>query len=742
VILTDAPSASSLPIEIAGAADEVRTRSFALEDSRMTRAEGEGVLYWVAGENLLRGGAADVRRALYANSVVNTNVIVHLPYLDGAELLSVQPRLRFPDVKQGRLSSTLRIGGNCSPSPSARTAFEANDESWARLYVALLMESKRVGGSLDALKALWQQPGLDGNFSALILRNLILVLTRQEEFGKAEELLALAATAFPGYAEIPHLHAILWMQQKKMSRAMRFLESAMKMSAGDYVGGGGENSYRAMYLLGVICDAAEEQEKAAQYWVSAANEKPAYSPSVRALLKQRMPRNRAARLTQTLGELARRETVYLPDVVNFFLEHDLTEPARILTESTEIPVQARQDLYGQVAATVNRQNGRPHGSNEKPGIIFSGPFLNASGHARTNRALAASLLISEKLDVGLDSTVWTDLGRQSMSGEELLRNGLLLHPATTDLTIRHMWPPDFVRPRGGKLVCIVPWEHSAVPQGWVRDVERNVDELWVPSEFVRQAFVRGGVSRERIFFLTNGVDTNTFRPDGVKFRPPGTRGFSFLFTGGMIRRKGIDLLLRAYGDAFSPEDDVTLVVKDVGSRSFYANNTLIGQVMEFARRPSSPHTLVMTSDLDDASLAALYRGADAFVLPYRGEGFAMPLVEAMACDTAVISTAAGPVLEYCDREDAFLVSAEEVLVPDAPPPLGEFSGPWTWFEPNVSELACRMREVFANRDEAKRRGMRAGKKVRETLAWDKVLPMYHERIAALTGMDFAKANLA
>jgi hypothetical protein len=43
--------------------------------------------------------------------------------------------------------------------------------------------------------------------------------------------------------------------------------------------------------------------------------------------------------------------------------------------------------------------------------------------------------------------------------------------------------------------------------------------------------------------------------------------------------------------------------------------------------------------VDDEELAALYRGAEVFVYPSRFEGFGMPIVEAMACGTPVVSSA-------------------------------------------------------------------------------------------------------
>jgi glycosyltransferase involved in cell wall biosynthesis len=42
--------------------------------------------------------------------------------------------------------------------------------------------------------------------------------------------------------------------------------------------------------------------------------------------------------------------------------------------------------------------------------------------------------------------------------------------------------------------------------------------------------------------------------------------------------------------------------------------------------------------VEDAELAALYRGCFAFVYPSRYEGFGLPVVEAMACGAAVIAT--------------------------------------------------------------------------------------------------------
>ena len=54
--------------------------------------------------------------------------------------------------------------------------------------------------------------------------------------------------------------------------------------------------------------------------------------------------------------------------------------------------------------------------------------------------------------------------------------------------------------------------------------------------------------------------------------------------------------------------------------------------------PQSRERVVVTGFVDDAELAALYRGAIALVMPSREEGFGLPALEAMACGCAVITS--------------------------------------------------------------------------------------------------------
>src|SRR5439155_256380 len=104
----------------------------------------------------------------------------------------------------------------------------------------------------------------------------------------------------------------------------------------------------------------------------------------------------------------------------------------------------------------------------------------------------------------------------------------------------------------------------------------------------------------------------------------------------------IDLLLKAYRQVFSANDDVCLVVKDMGVGTFYQGQTAEAQIEELRRTPAAPEVEYLADELSEVQMAGLYQACDCVVQPYRGEGFCLPVAEAMASGRAVIVTGYGP----------------------------------------------------------------------------------------------------
>src|SRR5262249_53135192 len=129
-----------------------------------------------------------------------------------------------------------------------------------------------------------------------------------------------------------------------------------------------------------------------------------------------------------------------------------------------------------------------------------------------------------------------------------------------------------------------------------------------------------GVPAARVRVIPLGADPALFTPDGGRLPVVPPAGFTFLFVGGTIHRKGIDVLLDAYARAFTDNDDGQLVIKDMGVGSFYNGQTAEALIADFRSAAGRPRVVYLDGALDDPEMAALYRSADCLVHPYRGRG--------------------------------------------------------------------------------------------------------------------------
>ncbi|MGN6190331.1 MAG: glycosyltransferase family 4 protein, partial [Conexibacter sp.] len=302
-------------------------------------------------------------------------------------------------------------------------------------------------------------------------------------------------------------------------------------------------------------------------------------------------------------------------------------------------------------------------------------------------------------------------------------------------TITHCWPPDFAPGSEGPTIAVLPWEVGAPPRAWVHQVRERVDRVWVPSAFVRDGYVASGMPPGIVDVVPNGVDLERFSPDGpareLHDGEPGRAGsVTFLFVGGTIWRKGIDVLLAAWARAFGPEDDVRLVIKDFGVEGPYKGQTAGEDVRALAARDDVAPVTYLTDDLRPHELPALYRAADVVVLPYRAEGFCLPALEAMACGVPAIHTAAGPTGEFCPPDAGWPLRSRRVTF-EARTYAGPTAGPACALEVDPGELARTLRAaVAAGADGRAERGAHA-RRAAERMSWEHAAEIADRRLLEL-----------
>ncbi len=367
-----------------------------------------------------------------------------------------------------------------------------------------------------------------------------------------------------------------------------------------------------------------------------------------------------------------------------------------------------------------------------PRVCWEGSqFINHS-LAHVNRELELALLETGTVDlrilpVGHDS-FYSQLDSRQQKLTEFYGQSASFGP---EIFVRHQWPPNWEPPLFGRWIVIQPWEYGALPSEWILKINQSVDEVWAPSNFVRQLYIESGVDPSRVHVVPNGVNPDFYKPGLPHLPLPIDKKFKFLFVGGTIPRKGADILLRAYQSAFDAKDDVLLVIKDMGTQTAYKGQGIGQRIQEASRNPESPAIFYLDQDLSDKAMAELYNACDCLVHPYRGEGFALPVLEAMSCGLPVIVTYGGATDDFVDDETGIRIPSQKIVFGNREINGMKTVGDLWMLEPNVKELTQNMRWIYENRESAQAIGAKGREKVLHGWTWKHAAAKALQRIEAL-----------
>lgn len=215
-----------------------------------------------------------------------------------------------------------------------------------------------------------------------------------------------------------------------------------------------------------------------------------------------------------------------------------------------------------------------------------------------------------------------------------------------------------LKPRlGYKLVVlqdeVYPFQrdYSPVARRMRQAVHAAADLFTARTERARDALLLEGVSPDRIVVIPHGVDTTMFRPEQAdpqwRARAGATPGDTLvLFIGRLTFAKGVFTLLHALKLAmcWPGHDGVRLRLLMVGAG---AERSALERL---AARLRLRDRVTFIENVPFADIPALIGACDLFVLPSIAtrrvsEQFGHVLLQAMACERAVIATDCGPMTE-------------------------------------------------------------------------------------------------
>ncbi|MBU1695359.1 MAG: glycosyltransferase [Verrucomicrobia bacterium] len=225
------------------------------------------------------------------------------------------------------------------------------------------------------------------------------------------------------------------------------------------------------------------------------------------------------------------------------------------------------------------------------------------------------------------------------------------------LWLERPWPEDY-RPDWSPNLSARFRGIGALRRYLLRSFLRRATRVFCIGSAARDAYRALGVSEDRLSVVSYCCDTRRYAdPDREatqqlrrRFRLEGKT--TFLFSGQLIPRKGVDLLLRAFARTAAERQDVALLILGDGP----LRESLEKSVPEEIR-----DRVHFVGQVPQADLPRYFAAASVFVFPSRYDGWGVVINEACAAGLPVLSTdAVGAALDLVqDGVNGFILARDD-----------------------------------------------------------------------------------
>lgn len=238
----------------------------------------------------------------------------------------------------------------------------------------------------------------------------------------------------------------------------------------------------------------------------------------------------------------------------------------------------------------------------------------------------------------------------------------------------------------------------------------NLDYVFVASQWAKTILENNGI-KIPIYISRLGIDPEIFN-DNVNNTVKKENAYVFLNIGKWEIRKGHDVLVELFNQAFNKEDNVELWMlnnnpflneKETKAWIDLYKNSKLGDKIKILPRIDSHKNL--------AKLIAL---SDCGIFPARAEGWNNEVPEMFAINKPVILTNYSAHTEYANKDNAYLIDIDN-LCPAIDDKFFDGYGNWADFSDNQYDQAIsHMRYVYNNNIKINPKGLETAK----DLTWD------------------------
>ena len=261
------------------------------------------------------------------------------------------------------------------------------------------------------------------------------------------------------------------------------------------------------------------------------------------------------------------------------------------------------------------------------------------------------------------------------------------------------------------------WEADRLPAYWGKFILK-ADEIWAPCKLVESACRRAGFSKKiRIVptpydKLANSKGYTLDIPSEISDKYfVGDNVFKFYSIFQWHHRKGPDILLNSYWKTFGRHDNVILILKvnalNLPGHTIDDIRSDISSIKIKLNLNYYSPVYVIDSTLPKKYIEALHNYSDCYISPHRGEGWGMPIGDAISYKNPVIITKYGGISDYLNQSNSAIIKHRLTHVKNMSWSPNIYNKSQRWAEPSVNSASELMRDVYENFDKYKIKAGRA-----------------------------------
>ena len=358
-------------------------------------------------------------------------------------------------------------------------------------------------------------------------------------------------------------------------------------------------------------------------------------------------------------------------------------------------------------------------------IKIIAPFFDATGISQVAREMALALY-DNGINVSIaDLKDFSNFKIEPSPEEKHKLNIMQQVPLINPYVAIHMYPPArYMNLEDKNAKANVFWhlyETDRIPYLWRTILNQDwINEVWVPSEFNKETFIKSKVDRDKVKVVNFGVNTTKYNPKNEKLFVKDEKSFYFSYISELKICKGYDLLLRAFYEEFVNEPNAKLIFKC----SCIDDKNVVQQIAQMIgsfKKNSKAEVVLIAGTHPEEYMTKLYATADCFVLPTRGEGWGLGIIQSMASGVPVITSNCSAQKTFCTTNNTMLIDAPQEKIRNIDwlmhVPIQDSH---EWFEPNYIQLRQKMRYAFENKKTIQAKAETARKDV-EKLDWNQIV---------------------